>query len=75
MGQDAPRGVAALGDAALESLLHMFALVELAGRWPATIGHVMVVLLAKAAGGFRPIGLFPSVARIWMRIRLADAVV
>jgi len=50
-------------------------MVECVGHWPAAVGHVLVVLLAKAAGGFRPIGLFPSVIRIWMRVRLADAVV
>ena len=62
------------GPAALGALLHLLQLVEQCGRWPAAIGHVMIVLLAKPAGGFRPIGLFPSVVRIWMRVRLADAV-
>eukprot|EP00972_Heterocapsa_arctica_P044949 6633659-Heterocapsa_arctica.AAC.1 len=66
-----PRAWLRLGDAVLTSLLHFFVLVEATGRWPAAIGHVMIVLLAKAAGGFRPIGLFPSVVRIWMRVRLA----
>jgi len=70
-----PRAWLRFGQAALESLLHLFFLVESLGRWPDHIGHVLVVLLAKAAGGFRPIGLFPSVVRIWMRIRLADAVI
>jgi len=70
-----PRAWLRLGRAALLSLLHLFSLVEAAGRWPAAVGHVLVVLLAKAAGGFRPIGLFPSIIRVWMRIRLADAVV
>ena len=70
-----PRAWLRLGDAALRSLLHLFVLVESCGKWPEAIGHVLVVLLAKASGGFRPIGLFPSVVRVWMRIRLADAVV
>jgi len=70
-----PRAWLRLGPAALASLLHLLTLVELLGRWPAQVGHVMVVLLAKAAGGFRPIGLFPSVIRVWMRVRLADAVI
>ena len=30
---------------------------------------VLIVLLPKSAGGFRPIGLFPTVIRLWMRAR------
>ena len=70
-----PRAWLRFGSAALHSLLHLFMLVEREGRWPDAIGHVIIVLLAKATGGFRPIGLFPSMVRVWMRIRLADAVV
>lgn len=70
-----PRAWLRFGEAALDSLLCLFALVEREGRWPRNIGHVVIVLLAKAAGGFRPIGLFPSVVRLWMRVRLADAAV
>ena len=62
-----------LGITALTSLVLFFTLVEKAGRWPLAIGHVMIALLAKATGGFRPIGLFPSLVRIWMRARLPDA--
>ena len=59
----------------MSSLVELLGLVERVGRWPRNVGHVLVVLLAKPAGGFRPIGLFPSIVRVWMRIRLADAVV
>ena len=70
-----PRAWLRLGHAALASLVCLLTLVEQEGRWPEAIGHVIIVLLAKAAGGFRPIGLFPSVVRIWMKVRLADALV
>ena len=30
---------------------------------------VIIVLLPKNGGGFRPIGLFPMIARLWMRSR------
>ena len=59
----------------MQALLSMFHAVERTGRWPGAAGHVIIVLLTKAEGGFGPIGLFPSVVRIWMRIRLQDAVV
>ena len=70
-----PRSWLRLGPSMLLSMLHLFLLVEECGRWPGAIGDVLIVLLAKPAGGFRPIGLFPSIVRVWMRIRLADAVV
>ena len=31
---------------------------------------MLIVLLPKSSGGFRPIGLFPTIIRIWMRARL-----
>ena len=34
---------------------------------------VVVVLLPKAEGGFRPIGLIPNAPRIWMRVRRIEA--
>ena len=30
----------------------------------------MIVLLPKGEGGYRPIGLFPTLIRIWFRVRL-----
>jgi hypothetical protein len=33
----------------------------------------MVVLIPKSDGGRRPIGLFPTLIRLWMRIRLEVA--
>ena len=33
----------------------------------------MIVLIPKSDGGRRPIGLFPTLVRIWMRIRAARA--
>ena len=43
--------------------------IELHGEWPALIRLIMVVLLPKPDGGRRPIGLLPTVVRLWMRIR------
>lgn len=42
---------------------------ERTGSWQAAIGFALTVQLPKADGGLRPIGLFPTVVRIWMRAR------
>ena len=45
-------------------------LVELAGRLPSQLGQVVVPLLAKSPGpGFRPMGIFPSLYRVLMKLR------
>ncbi len=64
-----PRCWLRLGDGLLAALARLLVAAETAGRWPAALGWVVVVLLAKAEGGFRPIGLFPSIIRLWMRVR------
>ena len=33
----------------------------------------MIILIPKADGGRRPIGLFPTIIRVWMRARAAVA--
>ena len=42
---------------------------ERAGCWPDAVGVVIIVLLAKPDGGWRPIGLLPHLVRVWMRVR------
>ncbi len=32
--------------------------------------YSLIVLLPKSDGGFRPIGLFPTIIRLWMRSRI-----
>ena len=65
-----PRAYLRLRPAALLALLRIFILCELLGQWPVLIGVVHIVLLPKATGGLRPIGLFPFIIRLWMRMRL-----
>jgi hypothetical protein len=48
-------------------------LAELVGDWPKIVGVILICLIPKSDGGRRPIGLFPSVIRLWMRIRLEVA--
>jgi hypothetical protein len=46
---------------------------ESLGRWYELVGIVLVVLLPKSDGGRIPICLFPTIIRIWMRLRLGIA--
>ena len=64
-----PRILARLSDTRLEELIDVLMAAEAEGRWPETLAFISIVLLPKATGGFRPIGLFPTIVRIWMRLR------
>ena len=65
-----PRAIARCSDAAVLALVRILLAAELLGRWPELVGVVIACLLPKPDGGRRPIGLLPSVVRLWMRIRL-----
>ena len=62
-----PSLVAYSGAAALALVL---ALMELVGELPLSVSWVVMALLAKPAGGFRPIGIFPMIYRLYGRLRL-----
>ena len=64
-----PRALLRLPDDALQELAHLLAAAEHLGSWPDALHLVLIVLLPKVDGGHRPIGLFPSVVRVWMRAR------
>jgi hypothetical protein len=68
-----PRALDRLPVAAMRALLRIFIMAELLGAWPIAIGVILIALLPKAEGGLRPIGLLPSLVRLWMRIRLPVA--
>ncbi len=42
---------------------------EATGKWPEAVAFVVVVLLPKPDGGFRPIALLRLLPRIWVRAR------
>ena len=46
---------------------------ERMGLWPQQVGVVVIVLLPKGDGTFRPIGLLPHLPRVWMRARRDEA--
>ncbi len=64
-----PRSLLRLSDARLNDLIDVLMQAEKQGAWPETVGVVSVVLLPKPDGGWRPIGLFPTITRVWMRLR------
>ena len=68
-----PKAIARCSDAAISCLIHLLALAERRGKWPSIVGIILIVLLPKSDGGRRPIGLFPTLIRVWMRIRLTVA--
>ena len=68
-----PRALRRISVSAIIALLRIFVLAELLGQWPKMIGIVIIALLPKAGGGSRPIGLCPSLIRLWIGIRLPVA--
>ena len=46
------------------TLMQIFALCELIGRWPTVITDVLIILLAKPTGSFRLIGIIPTFVRV-----------
>ncbi len=68
-----PRAMQRLSDTRLGELIDLLMDAERTGEWPSEIGIVSIVLLPKPDGGWRPIGLFPAVVRIWMRMRREQA--
>eukprot|EP00973_Karenia_brevis_P014474 1972678-Karenia_brevis.AAC.1 len=64
-----PRAMSRLPDTLLNALGRILRRCEKLGRWPRCVCLVLIVLLAKPDGGRRPIGLLPTVVRIWARAR------
>ncbi len=65
-----PRAVCRLSDEAICALVVLFAAFERCGNWCQALDLVLIVLLPKTDGGRRPIGLFCSIVRLWMRTRI-----
>ena len=51
------------------TLVQPYGAIECMGFWPTQVSQLTVVLLEKPAGGFRPIGLFSALYRVWMKAR------
>ena len=60
-----PRAIARLDDLVLEAILRLMMACEQKGEWPSKSGLVIIVLLPKPAGGWRPIGLLAWLPKKW----------
>jgi hypothetical protein len=69
----APRAFGRLSDSALSALARILMAAEALGAWGQAVSLVLIVLLPKPDGGLRPIGLFPTIIRVWMRARTVCA--
>ena len=67
LGHDnvSPRAFARLSWNALHALAALYLAFERYGDWASLIGLVLIVLLPKGDGEYRPIGFFPTPVRIW----------
>ena len=68
-----PRAIKRLPRVLKEELVTIIEVAERTGQWPKYSDEVVVNLLEKPAGGFRPINLFGLVQRVWTRVRKEDA--
>ena len=66
----APRSLARLSPDAIRALAELYVAFERFGEWVDVLDLVLIVFLPKNEGGYRPIGLFPTVIREWFRVRL-----
>ena len=68
-----PRVISRLSKPLVLMLISLIIRCEREGRWPVEVALVLIALLPKSDGGFRPIGLLPFLPRVWMRVRKALA--
>ena len=66
-----PRCLNRLSKELLNWLVLILKQAEKSGRWQEAVELIIIVLLPKPDGGFRPIGLLPLLPRLWMRTRRA----
>ena len=60
-----PRSLAMVSDEAANAVIQLLGLIESSGLWPQRLSHIWYFLIPKLGGGTRPIGLLPTVVRIW----------
>ena len=64
-----PQAFARLSNNTLVFLAALYTAFELFGDWAEIVRLLLIVLLPKSDGGLRPIGLFLTLIRVWMRAR------
>ena len=68
-----PVAISWLSDQLCESIALFLNAVEEGGKWPEEIATSLIHLIPKPGGGRRPIGVLPTIVRIWERTRKAVA--
>ena len=64
-----PKALVRLPEAMLSELGKIMAAAEEMGSWGDSVGIVIAALLPKGDGGWRAIGLLPTIVRVWARVR------
>ena len=59
-----PRALCRLPEDTVQLIVTLLNWCEVAGAWFTQVGVVIIVLLPKPDGGFRPIGLLPTIVRV-----------
>ncbi len=62
-----------LSDQCLERLIDLLTAVEAEGHIPEAVRLALLAFLPKLEGGLRPIGILPTVVRVWARARSSHA--
>ena len=70
-----PRLLSRLWRPALRWVACILMEAERSGKWQQGIGIVIIVLIPKGDGTYRPIGLMPWLPRVWMQTRRINATV
>ena len=68
-----PRALLRLPDRLWQELCEILRAAEAIGDWSKAVGVVLIALLPKTDGGWRPIGLLPTLVRVWAKARLKYA--
>ena len=64
-----PKALTRLSRELLLLLVQILMRCEAEGQWPDSVALILIALLPKPDGGYRPIGLVPLLPRVWMRAR------
>ena len=64
-----PRWLCMLSDGLLQAFAGLLGAVERVGAWPAAVQTLLIALIPKSGGGRRPIGLRPTLVRVWEKVR------
>ena len=64
-----PRALADLSTPLRDCIAQFLNLAEQTGKWPSSVEASLIHLIPKPEGGRRPIGVLPSIVRVWERAR------